>query len=114
MISMIISWHNRSEFKKALPSMLENIQMVNGDLTVVNFMGDSELLQDQIKEFADQLKVITVPGNNRYNIEEDSIAKNFFSEEEYFYYKEYRQCHSQAFYQFWTAKEAIIKAYGKG
>jgi predicted glycosyltransferase involved in capsule biosynthesis len=47
--------------------MLENIQMVNGDLTVVNFMGNSELLQDQIKEFADQLKVITVPGNNRFN-----------------------------------------------
>jgi 4'-phosphopantetheinyl transferase len=45
-------------------------------------------------------------------IDEEIIAKNFFSSDEYVCYKEHVLQYPNIFYQFWTAKEAIIKALG--
>lgn len=47
-------------------------------------------------------------------LDEDEIVKNFFSHAEYSSYKNSHLRCSNLFFQFWTAKEAVIKALGKG
>lgn len=54
-------------------------------------------------EFIDNLK-----------IDEDLIAKDILTEGEYHQYQTSKIKSPYAFYEFWTIKEAIIKAYGKG
>lgn len=48
------------------------------------------------------------------SFDEDNIVKNFFSHAEYSSYKNLYLKSSNPFFQFWTAKEAVIKALGKG
>jgi glycosyltransferase involved in cell wall biosynthesis len=67
MLSVIISWYNRNELKKALPSIVENVRAVGGDITVVNFMGDSHWLEDQIQEYAADVRIVTVTDQVRFN-----------------------------------------------
>jgi 4'-phosphopantetheinyl transferase len=45
---------------------------------------------------------------------EEEIAKRFFSEDEFINYLDYAKECPSAFFHFWTAKEAVIKALGKG
>lgn len=46
--------------------------------------------------------------------DEEDVAKAFFNEVEFNYYLQRKQKHPFAFFEFWTAKEALIKALGKG
>jgi N-terminal domain of galactosyltransferase len=48
MISVIVSWRDRVELSKALPSMVSEVESVGGDITIVNFGGDPELLKQQV------------------------------------------------------------------
>lgn len=46
--------------------------------------------------------------------DEEGIAQTFFSIDEFASYRKLRNEDPLAFYKFWTAKEALIKALGKG
>jgi 4'-phosphopantetheinyl transferase len=46
--------------------------------------------------------------------DEDRIVESFFSSEEQACYRERGLVSQHAFYEFWTAKEGVIKALGKG
>lgn len=46
--------------------------------------------------------------------DEDKIVESFFSSEEQACYRQRRLASPHAFYEFWTAKEGVIKALGKG
>lgn len=45
--------------------------------------------------------------------DEEEVAKRFFSPREFIQYKAYKLDNEKAFFMFWTAKEAVIKAFGK-
>jgi len=47
-------------------------------------------------------------------LDEEEVAKRMFSSIEFIQYQKYRQENKKSFFLFWTAKEAIIKALGKG
>lgn len=46
--------------------------------------------------------------------DEDKIVESFFSSKEQACYRERRFVSQHAFYEFWTAKEGVIKGLGKG
>lgn len=50
----------------------------------------------------------------KHRADEDKIVESFFSSEEQACYRERRLVSQHAFYEFWTAKEGVIKALGKG
>ncbi len=67
MLSVVVPWYNRNELKKALPSLVENVREVDGDITIVNFMGDSRWVEEQIADFANEVRVVTVTDHGRFN-----------------------------------------------
>ncbi|MBL6447567.1 glycosyltransferase [Fulvivirga sp. 29W222] len=57
---MIITWRDRKEIDRALPSFLETVKLLNGEIIIVNFGGDGKMLNDLISDKIDYLKVIHV------------------------------------------------------
>lgn len=97
---IIFDYNNRGKpFLKSHPSIYFNCSH-SEDLVLIGISEDCVVGVDieLIKQLPD----------------EDGIAKSFFSNDEYASYRDYRLRYPHAFYQFWTAKEAIIKALGKG
>lgn len=64
MLSMIVSWYNRHELQQALPSLVESMQAINGEIIIVNFGGDKSLLNKQIGDFKSQITVINLLNTN--------------------------------------------------
>ena len=68
-----MSWRDRIELGRALPSFLAAAKLANGDVTVVNFSGSVELLREQLDGYRDKVRVIEVPGQAFFN---KSAAQN--------------------------------------
>lgn len=67
MISIIIPWYNRIELKQCLPSMISSCNSLSGELSIVNFGGDINLLKQQIAGFLNQINVINVERVGSFN-----------------------------------------------
>ena len=72
MLSIIIPWCDRAELKMALPSILENIQGLDADITIVNLGGDKENLKQQTLVSSD-INIINISKIPNFN---KSIAQN--------------------------------------
>lgn len=66
-LSMVVSWRDRVELERALPSMLTALDAVDGDLHVVNFSGTPELLEAQLGAHADRVNVVEIGGERYFN-----------------------------------------------
>jgi len=64
-LSMVVSWRDRVELERALPSMLVALDAVDGDLHVVNFSGTPALLEAQLGAHADRVNLVEI-GDERY------------------------------------------------
>lgn len=75
MISVIIPWANRTELALALPSIIENIKTIGGDLTIVNLGGCMENLKKQILHCSCRynINIINIPKVSSFN---KSVAQN--------------------------------------
>jgi predicted glycosyltransferase involved in capsule biosynthesis len=67
MVSMIISWRNRIELAQALPSLLEEVENVGGELILVNYGGDEKQLDSQISAHRNRLRVVQIGGIPFFN-----------------------------------------------
>lgn len=67
MISIIIPWFNRAELKEALPNIIANAEYVSGNVTIVNFNGDREFIDEQVGNLKKKLKIIHVSKDSVFN-----------------------------------------------
>jgi predicted glycosyltransferase involved in capsule biosynthesis len=67
LLSIIVSWRDRVELGRALPSLVAAARRANGDVTIVNFSGASELLQRQLGDHRGEVRVVEVPGQAYFN-----------------------------------------------
>jgi N-terminal domain of galactosyltransferase len=67
MLSIIVSWRDRVELVGALPGLLGSAHGVGGDLTIVNYGGSPALLQDQVRSYVDEVRIVEVAGERYFN-----------------------------------------------
>lgn len=68
MLSIVISWRNRSELKYALPVLTECARLVGGDVIVVDYGGDPHQLADQVESGDSAIvRVVRVQGEQYFN-----------------------------------------------
>ncbi len=67
MLSIIVSWRDRDELGRALPSLRQAARAVGGDLTVVNFSGSAARLAPMLGEPGPDLHVVTVADQRYFN-----------------------------------------------
>ena len=72
-MSIVVSWRNRDELSQALPSLVESANSVGGELIVVNYSGNCDVLEKQLVGYSDEVKVVTVEGEKYFN---KSAAQN--------------------------------------
>lgn len=73
MLSLVVTWRDREELARALPSMLASAQSVQGELIVVNFGGDARRLEEQLKDAADRVRVVSGPPQRYFH---KAVANN--------------------------------------
>jgi hypothetical protein len=67
MLSIIVTWCDRIELARALPSMLRCAELTGGDVTIVNFAGDRQMLAHQLGQHAGQVRVLDITGEEFFN-----------------------------------------------
>ncbi len=60
MISIIISWNNRSEIKLSIPSLLCSAKALDGEVIIVNFGGNKKQLTSLLGDYKNLVKVVSV------------------------------------------------------
>lgn len=73
MLSLIVTWRDRDELIRALPSMVAAAESVRGELLVVNFGGDTARLNAQLGVFAGCVRVIAGPPQRYFH---KAVANN--------------------------------------
>jgi len=61
MLSIIVTWRNRSELGHALQALVETARLLNGEVIIVNFGGNAAELERQIGVFNRTVKLVEVP-----------------------------------------------------
>ena len=67
MLSIVVTWRDRVELTQALPTLLDAARAVNGDVTVVNYDGSTELLEAQLGTYSPFVRVVYVQGQQYFN-----------------------------------------------
>lgn len=57
MLSIIVSWRDRPELKQAIPSMIDVVEKIKGELVLVNYGGDLDYLME-LKGSNDCVKIV--------------------------------------------------------
>jgi glycosyltransferase involved in cell wall biosynthesis len=72
-LSIIITWRDRLELGRALPSLQAAAQRTNGEVIIVDFAGRREVLAPQLQQAGPAVRVIRVPDQPYFN---KSAAQN--------------------------------------
>jgi len=67
MLSIIVSWRDRVELARSLPSLLAVATQTNGQVCVVNFSGNENLLAAQLEGADGPLTILDVRGEQYFN-----------------------------------------------
>jgi predicted glycosyltransferase involved in capsule biosynthesis len=68
MLSIVISWRNRSELIHALPALAESARLVGGDVTIVDYSGTPSQLAEQMRGYDSAVvKAVRVEGEQYFN-----------------------------------------------
>jgi hypothetical protein len=73
MLSLIVTWRDREELARALPSLIAAVESVEGELIVVNFGGDTQRLGAQLEDFAERVRVVSGPPQRYFH---KAVANN--------------------------------------
>jgi len=64
-LSIVVTWRDRFELAHALPGLVDTAAAAGGDITVVNFGGDPDLLAEQVSGHGHAVQIVHVE-NQRY------------------------------------------------
>lgn len=67
MISIIVPWYNRIELKQSLPSIISCCEDIGGELVIVNFGGNKNILQKQVESYEQKIVIINVQNARAFN-----------------------------------------------
>ena len=67
MLSIIISWRDRDELERALPSVIDTARRRSASVHIVNYGGDEAALRRQIGAFAGSVTVVDAPIAQHFN-----------------------------------------------
>ncbi len=73
MLSIIVSWRDRSELHKALPSLLESARLCSGEVVVVNYSGSRNALTNELGVSSGAVTLVEVLRQKYFN---KSAAQN--------------------------------------
>lgn len=73
MLSLIVSWRNRGELGRALPSLVASAENVGGEVVIVNFGGEVDYLQEQLSGYAGRCRVVSGPKQSYFH---KAVANN--------------------------------------
>jgi hypothetical protein len=72
-VSVVVSWRDRRELSQSLPTMVDALRGVGGEIVVVNFSGDEALLGSQVASTRDSVRLVHVDDQQYFN---KSCAQN--------------------------------------
>ena len=67
MLSIVVSWRDREQLSDALPSLLETVEILDGEVIIVNFSGSDELLKAQLEHASSRVSVVKVTDQEYFN-----------------------------------------------
>lgn len=67
MISIVVSWRDRSELGRSISSLSETARQTGGDLTIVNFGGNAELLSQLVRPHLTLTNIVNVADQPFFN-----------------------------------------------
>ena len=67
MLSIIVSWRDRDELQRALPSLLAAARSVAGEVVIVNYSGNTEKLATMLPEDGRDIQIVHVPDQKFFN-----------------------------------------------
>lgn len=69
MLSIVVSWRNRHQLRQALPSLVAAAERADGDITIVDYGGNSPQLYEQLQDIPVNgiIRVARVNGENFFN-----------------------------------------------
>ncbi len=67
MLSIIVSWRDRDELQRALPSLLAAARSVAGEVVIVNYSGTTEKLAAMLPEDGRDIQIVHVPDQKFFN-----------------------------------------------
>lgn len=67
MLSIIVSWRDRKELGTALPSLRAAARAVGGDVNIVNFSGDDDMLAPMLGEPGPDVRIVRVDQQQYFN-----------------------------------------------
>lgn len=73
MLSIVVTWRDRDELGRAMPSLVASARAVQGEVVIVNFGGDPDRLREQLHGVASRYRVITGPEQRYFH---KTVANN--------------------------------------
>lgn len=72
MLSIIVTWRDRIELSMTIDSMIDCVSMLGGEVVIVNFSGDEQMLRSQLPT-NESIRIVNVSGEKFFN---KSAAQN--------------------------------------
>ncbi|MDQ1159510.1 hypothetical protein QE385_003907 [Sphingomonas sp. SORGH_AS 950] len=73
MLTIVVTWRDRDELGRAMPSMVESARSVGGEVVIVNFGGDADRLATQLRDVSPPYRVIGGPEQRYFH---KAVANN--------------------------------------
>jgi glycosyltransferase involved in cell wall biosynthesis len=86
MVSIIVSWRDRVELARAIPFLLAEVESVGGELLIVNYGGNEQLLKSQVLGYQDRVKLIQVGPRQFFNKAAAHNRGAFFAKQELLFF----------------------------
>ncbi|ORC49132.1 glycosyl transferase family 2 [Burkholderia sp. A27] len=67
MLSIIVTWRNRNELGRALPGLVETARRLDGEVVIVNFGGDADALERQLKGQESAVQVVELRDQRHFH-----------------------------------------------
>lgn len=86
MVSVVISWCDRNEIEVSIAHFIKAVAAVNGELIIINYAGNGQLLDRYLGGYRNMVRVITVSGEKYFNKACSNNIGGFMARFEYIFF----------------------------